>query len=452
MRYKHGVETSLQPQRCAMRMPIICMDARLRHFAATFRGCFSKPQYRYFEIVLVALLLCWEARTLTGLLRQVVAQATLSGLSRFFAKAPWATSEVAQTWRQRFDTQVAPLVAAEHARQRATRPRRPGRPAATVVTGYLIGDDSTIEKTRGKQMAGLGKHYSTTAGTQVVGHSLVQGLYVVQGRHCPLAPQLYRQRAVCAAEAVPFQSKIDLMDDLIRTFTPAADTQTHVLLDSWYAAKRLWKTARSRGFQITTGLKSNRQLRVDDASTPQGWRWQPLTEYAAGLTDTDYRLVAWPSQDAEPRQVWVHVVTTRVRKLYRCQVILVKESVDAPPTQVRFFASSDLHADTTTLVGHLAARWAVEVLFADGKELLGLDHYQVMSADGIVRFWTLAWVAYCFLDEERARLRHAWQRHVTVGEARREVQRRHWNQLIHWMHQEFTAGATPQAMFERLAA
>jgi hypothetical protein len=51
----------------------------------------------------------------------------------------------------------------------------------------LIGDDSTMEKVRGKKMAGLGKHHSTTAGTRVVGHSLVQALYVVQGRHCPLS-------------------------------------------------------------------------------------------------------------------------------------------------------------------------------------------------------------------------------------------------------------------------
>jgi hypothetical protein len=94
----------------------------------------------------------------------------------------------------------------------------------------------------------------------------------------------------------------------------------------------------------------------------------------------------------------------------------------------------------------------VEVLFADGKELLGLDQYQVMSTEAIVRFWTLAWAAYCFLDEERARLRLEWQRHVTLGEARREVQRRHWHQLITWMHQQFVAGAAPQAVFERLAA
>ena len=428
------------------------MDGRLRDFAAAFRSCFSRPQHRYFEIVLLALLLCQEAKTLTGLLRQVAVPVTLSGLSRFLAKAPWSPAEVAKAWRTRFDTQVASLVAAEHARQRAAQPPRRGRPTIPVVTGYLIGDDSTMHKVRGKKMAGLGKHYSTTAGTQVVGHSLVQGMYVVQGRHCPLEPHLYRQQTVCATDQVPFQSKIDLMDHLIDTFQPLSGTQTHVLLDSWYAAKRLWKTARGRGFQISTGLKSNRMLRVDDPEAPGGWRWAALTDYAAHLTDADFHPVTWPSQEAEPRQVWVHVVQTRVKKLYRCQVILVKETLDAPVKQVRYFASSDLQADLVTLVGHLAARWAVEVLFGDGKELLGLDQYQVMSADAIVRFWTLVWAAYAFLEEERARLRASWQRHVTLGEARREVQRRHWRQLIEWMHQQFGAGATPETVFERLAA
>jgi hypothetical protein len=435
-----------------MRVPIICMDGRLRHFAAAFRTCFSTPQHRYFEIVLLAMLLCQEAKTLSGLLRQVAVQATLCGLSRFLGKAPWSTAEVATTWRKRFDTQVVPLVAAAQARQRAAQPQRRGRPATPVVTGYLIGDDSTMHKVRGKKMAGLGKHYSTTAGTQVVGHSVVQGVYVVHGRHCPLEPQLYRQQAVCATEQVPFQSKIDLMDTLIDTFQPLPGTRTHVLLDSWYAAKRLWKTARGRGFQISTGLKSNRMLRIEDPDAPNGWRWEGLTTYAAGLPEADYQRVTWPSQDAEPRQVWVHVVQTRVKKLYRCQLILVKETLDAPVQQVRYFASSDLAADVPMLVGHLAARWAIEVLFADGKELLGLDQYQVMSADAIVRFWTLAWAAYCFLDEERARLRLEWQCHVTVGDARREVQRTHWHHLIIWMHQQFAAGVAPQTVFERLAA
>ena len=75
-----------------------------------------------------------------------------------------------------------------------------------------------------------------------------------------------------------------------------------------------------------------------------------------------------------------------------------------------------------------------------------------MRAEAIVRCWTLAWAAYSYLDEERARLRWEWQRQVTVGDARRAVQRRHAHHLITWIHQQFVAGAVPQTVFERLAA
>jgi hypothetical protein len=112
----------------------------------------------------------------------------------------------------------------------------------------LIGDDSTVAKRKGRMMEGLGPHHSTTEGTRVRGHSLVQCLYVLLGRQCPLAPLLYRQQAVCAASGGPFQSKVDLMEQRIRTFVPVRGTQTHVLLDTWYTAKRIWKAAREREF------------------------------------------------------------------------------------------------------------------------------------------------------------------------------------------------------------
>src|SRR5947207_3664607 len=92
------------------------------------------------------------------------------------------------------------------------------------------------------------------------------------------------------------------------------------------------------------------------------------------------------------------------------------------------------------LLSHIAARWDIEVLFGDGKEELGLDQYQVMSATAIVRFWTLALLAYVFLEEERQRLQAQWHRHVTLGEARREIQRRHRRQVLHWLHGQFQSG------------
>lgn len=197
-----------------MRVPIICLDARLRQFAATFRDCFSLPHYRYCAIVLLALLLCRARRTLPGLLRQA------------------------------------------------------GTPTLPPTGGW---------------------------------------------RPC----------------GGPFRSKIDLMEERICTFQPLAGTRAPGLLDSWFAAQRRWRAARRRGFLITTGLKRNRHLRGTDPTALHGWRWQALADYAAGLRAADDQQVVWPSQDAEPRQVWAHVAQTRVKQLYRCQVIIVRESLEA---------------------------------------------------------------------------------------------------------------------------
>ena len=158
-----------------------------------------------------------------------------------------------------------------------------------------------------------------------------------------------------------FQSEIEQMETFIRSFEPVTGTLTHILLDSWYCAKCLWRAARDRGFLITTGMKSNRFLRVADETTPEGWRWQQLSDYVAGLSETDSVQMQWPRGG---KTVFVHVISTSVRKLYRCQVVIVRHSLDAPLSQARFWASSDLEADAQTLLAHLAARWDIEVLFS----------------------------------------------------------------------------------------
>ena len=374
---------------------------------------------------------------------------SLSGLSRFLSEAPWSEKEVVAGWLKRFREEMQPAVEAERERQRQQRPKHRGRPKQPLVTGYVIGDDSTMSKPKGKKMEGLGKHHSTTEDKRIVGHSLVMGLYVLLDRSCPLAPQLYRQEAVCKAEGEAFQSKIDQMETLIRTFEPVAGTVTHILLDSWYCAKRLWRAARERGFLITTGLKSNRFLRIADETAEQGWRWQQVSDYAAGLTEQDYVQMQWPRGG---KTVYVHVVTTSVRKLYRCQVVIVRQSLDAPLSQARYWASSDLEASPQQLLQHIAARWDIEVLFEDGKEELGLDHYQLMSAAALLRYWTLAMLAYTFLEEEQHRLQQLWQRPVSIGEARREIQRRHRRLLLLWLFEQFQSGVQPDSLYDLFAA
>jgi predicted RNA-binding protein YlxR (DUF448 family) len=286
----------------------------------------------------------------------------------------------------------------------------------------------------------------------LTGHSLVQALSVVAGRRCPLAPQLYRQKAVCEAEGVEFASKGDRMAERIRSFEPAADTHTHVVLDRWYSAKRIWTTAKARGFDISSGLKANRLIRIPAPDATGGWRWQDLATYAAKRSDSDDQEVVWPNQEGEGRTVWVHTITTTVRNLGRCQVILVRESRTASAKDVRFWAARDLAADAATLIRHLAVRWDSEVLVADTKELLGLDQYQVMSATAIVRFWTLVLAASVFLEEERARLAATTEQHVTIGDAQRAIQRAHWVHLLNWLRQQFQHQEAFAAIVRQLAA
>lgn len=52
-----------------MRLPRICLDARLAKYLQQFRDCFSKPQYRYFVTILLGLLLYQSGHTLSGVLR-----------------------------------------------------------------------------------------------------------------------------------------------------------------------------------------------------------------------------------------------------------------------------------------------------------------------------------------------------------------------------------------------
>jgi hypothetical protein len=70
-----------------MPLPIICTYERLQQYLVSYRDVFSKPQYKYFVIVLLGFIQCQGACTLSGLRHAVAAAGSLSGLSRFLALA-----------------------------------------------------------------------------------------------------------------------------------------------------------------------------------------------------------------------------------------------------------------------------------------------------------------------------------------------------------------------------
>src|SRR5215212_10566570 len=133
-----------------MPKPIVCLSGTLGEFVERFRPCFSRRQWKYFVIVLLGLIECEGRRTLRGILTVVGEPVSLCGLSRFFTRWQWSVEAVAQVWLADFRQQMQPQVQAEHQRQATTRAKRCGRPKATVVTGYLILDDSIHLTVKGR--------------------------------------------------------------------------------------------------------------------------------------------------------------------------------------------------------------------------------------------------------------------------------------------------------------
>jgi len=431
-----------------MAQPVIVQEPSLRQFSAGLVSVFSLPQWKYFVTVLVGLLHCDGSRTLSGILRQVACAVTLSGLSRFLSEAPWSVPALTLARQQRFNQQVAGAVDQAHHQQRAAQTQRRGRPAQTVVTGYLVMDDSTHVKRYAKAMAGQGWHYSSSDGGQMPGHSLFQAVYCLLGQQLPLTPHLYRQQAVCAQEEAPFQSKVELAVQTVETFEPPPDTHTHVLVDSWYLNRKLWRASRRRRWDITGGLKANRSLRQ---TLDNGERvWLTVADYAATLKPTDFQPVCWPNQQGG-ETVYGHLVRTKLKKLGAAQLLIVKPTQEAPLSQARFWATSRLTDPLSQVMTTVGQRWTIEVLFADFKELLGSDHYQIRSAQAIVRFWALALCLYHYLDEQRCLLEQQRQAHVSLGEARSFVRQRHAQLLLDWLWHQFDAGRSPEHLRPFLA-
>lgn len=428
-----------------MPKPIVCLSEQLCQYLEAFRPCFSNRQWKYFVTVLLGLVECEERKTMTGLLRVVGERISLSGLSRFLSKWPWSPTEVAQTWLQRFRQRLEGSVQAEHDRLKAERPTCVGRPKATVVTGYLIFDDSVHSKPKGRKMGGLGQHYSNTDRSVVTGHCLFTGLYILLGQRCPLEAQMYRQQAVCQQEGVLFQSKIDMAVSQIEDFEPVAGTHTHVLIDSWYHCKQVRRAAQKRGWEVSGGLKSNRVMRRIGADDSR--EWLPLSEYAAGLGRDDWQEVVWPS-DQGGQKLYAHLIQTWIRKLGPTLVLITCHNLDQPLKSVRYFGSTLLDLKPQELVNILAVRWEIETFFEYDKDLLGSDHYQLMTAQAILRFWTLTVCLMCFLEELRA---SSQPQLSTCGDARRIIQFEHRRNLLIWLKDLFQAGCTVDQISVQLA-
>jgi hypothetical protein len=132
--------------------------------------------------------------------------------------------------------------------------------------------------------------------------------------------------------------------------------------------------------------------------------------------------------------MYAHLVPTWIRKLGPTLLLITCHDLDEPLKTVRYWGSTVLDLAAQALVDILAVRWAVETFFEYEKDLLGSDHYQVMTQQAVLRFWTLTACLLSFLEEQRMQ---GEDRTITCGDVRRKIQKDHRQNLLLWLETRF---------------
>jgi hypothetical protein len=129
-------------------------------------------------------------------------------------------------------------------------------------------------------------------------------------------------------------------------------------------------------------------------------------------------------------------------------LLITCHDLDQPLKSVRYWGSTKLDLDAQSLVNILAIRWEIETFFEYDKDLLGSDHYQLMSAQAILRFWTLTSCLICFLEAQRSLQA---EQYLTCGDIRRHLQEEHRRNLFQWLEIKFAEGHSVDNICEQLA-
>lgn len=406
---------------------IVHSHESLSKFLAAFRDAFkNRPQYRHFQAYVVALLIYLGSRNLAGLSRAIPDGRNPCSLYRFVAEMNWDMERVESVRWEMLNrrTRRALQAAARH-----------GKP----VPAFLIIDDSLVEKT-GKQMEAVDYHYSHSAGKTVLGHVWVTSHLIVLGQSYPVSWRLYRRQATCEAMGVPFVSKPELAQAIIRTFEPLPDTTTYVLTDSWYPSQDILDECRKRGFHLISAVKSNRKFKAAGHNLQVKQWTQTLPQKAfdfVTVNATGYQV--WSATGRLSSGHWVKLVMNRAIGQERW----------------RYLVSTDLTLTPQMIISHYLVRWEVENFYRVAKQSLGWGDYQMRDLFAIERHVQLMMVAHAYLELQRQEALASAadaDTHVTLGDIQRKLQslsrRTEIAQVFHLAQRGFSL----ETIYQRLAA
>lgn len=250
-----------------------------------------------------------------------------------------------------------------------------------AVLGYLIIDDTVIEKPYATFIAGLSCVYDSCSKKPVPSLNLLPIFWTDGTVKILVGFRLWEPKIY----AKPYKTKIQLAMELIKDVHKQGLKVDYVTFDAWYAARKLMKVLRKCNYHWVTKVKSNRNFIFNN---------EVISAKEISLKFTKNQYHYYPSID-----LYIRTVKVKLRGYGGLlKMAIVKNGRNAQFKNIRFILT-DMEALTSVqIVRAYQNRWSIEVVFKELKQLLGLEKCQMQSWNKIIGHIEMTFLAYCLLD------------------------------------------------------
>lgn len=245
------------------------------------------------------------------------------------------------------------------------------KPLLAESGGYLIGDDTLVEKPYSRKNELAKSYYSGNHHNLMVGIPLVNLLWSDGKKFLPVDYRVYRKEE-------DGKTKNDHFLDMLKRAKKRALSPDAVLMDSWYGSVENLKEIDGLGWRWMTNLKSNRQVSLAKGT------YVPVSEL--------------PLTDKQVRKVW----------LKEYGDVLVTKLV-ATNGDVLYLATGDLTlTDYDQLTVHWSHRWEIEEFHRGLKQTTGIENCEARKSVSQLSHIFMALSAFVKLEKRRIKDGTSW--------------------------------------------
>lgn len=339
---------------------------RLNNLLGRFKNVLSKPQFENFRSVMFGLIISGHKEHDVKSMRDTVGETKCqSSINRFFTLPSWNLDNVMKCAHEIMFSTL------DHDNN----------------LEFLIIDD-TVCKKYGTQSEMVCYNHSTVLGT-VLSHDYVTGFYLCGEICLPSSVRLYGNPEKCNEKGVPFNTKIQLCNEIIGEHRPIA-RKTVILIDSWYTGNKVISNCRKRGYGWIGDLKPNRVLLYD------GKRMN-----VSDLLNILRKRGRFTDMVIDGQIYQTVKVMAYIPSLKENVSIVINAKADTKDFHI---LCTDLQQeDVSTILRYARKRVVIENSYKDAKQL-GFGEYRFRKSEAALIHAHLVFLAYILLQILRFRL------------------------------------------------